>query len=133
MTNIGLLVLRVGFGSFMFFGHGWDKLMNFSVKSAQFPDLLGLGGSVSLALAVFAEFFCALAVIAGLGTRLSALPLMATMFVAAFVAHAADPFQRKELALLYLVGFTAVFLLGAGSFSLDGMLGGNGFLRRRRR
>jgi putative oxidoreductase len=131
-NNLGLLVLRLGLGGFMFFGHGWDKLMNFSVKSSQFPDLLGIGSTGSLALATFAEFFCSLALILGLGTRLSAIPLIVTMFVAAFVAHADDPFQRKELALLYMSGFTAVFFLGAGGLSLDGMMGGNGFLRRRR-
>lgn len=131
-NNLGLLVLRVAFGSCMLFGHGWDKLMNFSVKSSQFPDLLGIGGSASLALATFAEFFCSLAVILGLATRLSAVPLMVTMAVAVFIAHGGDPFERKELALLYLSGFTAIFFLGAGGLSFDAMTGGNGFLRRRR-
>jgi putative oxidoreductase len=40
------------------------------------------------------------------------------MFVAAVVVHGADPFQKKELAVLYLVGFTAIACLGAGKYAL---------------
>ena len=38
----------------------------------------------------------------GLGTRLASIPLMITMFVAAYISHVVDPFGRKEMALLYL-------------------------------
>jgi putative oxidoreductase len=41
------------------------------------------------------------------------------MLVAAFIVHLDDPFKRKELALLYLVGFLIVLLMGAGKYSLD--------------
>jgi len=44
---------------------------------------------------------------------------MATMIVAAFIVHLDDPFKRKELALLYLVGFLIVLLMGPGKYSLD--------------
>jgi putative oxidoreductase len=44
---------------------------------------------------------------------------MATMLVAAFIVHLDDPFKRKELALLYLVGFLIVLLMGPGKYSLD--------------
>jgi putative oxidoreductase len=41
------------------------------------------------------------------------------MLVAAFIVHLDDPFKRKELALLYLVGFLVVLLMGPGKYSLD--------------
>jgi putative oxidoreductase len=41
------------------------------------------------------------------------------MAVAVFFAHAGDPFARKELALLYLLIFSVIFILGAGKYSLD--------------
>jgi putative oxidoreductase len=41
------------------------------------------------------------------------------MLVAAFIVHLDDPFKRKELALLYLVGFLIVLLMGPGKYSLD--------------
>jgi len=41
------------------------------------------------------------------------------MAVAAFIAHGADPFAKKEMALLYLVGFLTVALMGPGRYSID--------------
>lgn len=117
--DLGLLVLRLGAGAFMIFGHGLPKLAGFAEKSAAFSDPLGVTPAVSLGLAVFAEFFCALAVSLGIYARLASVPLMVTMSVAAFVAHAGDPFKVKEKALLFLVMYLAVFLAGPGRFALS--------------
>tara|TARA_R110000850_G_scaffold112541_15_gene226622 strand:- start:3638 stop:3787 length:150 start_codon:yes stop_codon:yes gene_type:complete len=43
------------------------------------------------------------------------------MLTAAFVAHAADPFGRKELPLLYFIVFLFILIFGAGKFSLDAL------------
>ncbi len=39
--------------------------------------------------------------------------------MAAFGAHAGDPFAAREPALLYLFGCVALVLGGAGAWSLD--------------
>ncbi|WP_339698092.1 hypothetical protein [Algoriphagus aquimarinus] len=57
----------------------------------------------------------------GFKTRLATIPLMITMLTAAFVAHAADPFGRKELPLLYFIVFLFILIFGAGKFSLDAL------------
>lgn len=44
------------------------------------------------------------------------------MGVAGFVAHAADPFAKKEMALLYLAACVMFIFTGAGKYSLDSML-----------
>lgn len=129
MLSVSLLVLRVGTGGSMLYGHGWGKLTSFDRTANVFPDPLGLGSTTTLALAVFAEFFCAAAVVLGYATRAAVVPLIATMAVAAFFVHAHDPFQTKELALLYLVPFVALLFTGGGQFSLDRVL----WLRLRRR
>jgi putative oxidoreductase len=113
------LLLRVGSGATMAYSHGWSKFSGFSEMSTQFPDPIGIGVVPSLALAMFAEFFCALLLIPGVFTRLAALPLAITMLVAAFVQHASDPFAKKELALVYLVMFLCVACAGPGRFSVD--------------
>jgi putative oxidoreductase len=41
------------------------------------------------------------------------------MAVAAFIAHAADPFGTKEKPLLFLVIFIVLLLTGGGKYSLD--------------
>lgn len=117
--SIGLLVLRVGAGATMAIAHGLPKLQSFAEKSSSFPDPLGVGSSVSMALAIFGELVCGALIAAGLFTRLAAIPFGITMTVAAFITHGADPFQKKELALMYLVMAIAIALLGPGRWSLD--------------
>ncbi len=117
--SLGLLILRVGFGSMLMLGHGWGKLSTFSERSASFSDPLGVGTVTSLGMVVFAEFFCALLIVLGLATRLASVPLVITMVVAAFLVHADDPFGKKELALVYLTAFTTLAFVGPGRLSAD--------------
>lgn len=121
-SNLALLLLRMSSGGFML-THGYPKLQRLLAGEFKFGDPIGLGPEVSLALAVFAEFLCSVLVVLGLGTRLATIPLIVTMSVAAFIAHGADPFGRKELALMYLVSFIVVLLLGPGKISFDNFLG----------
>lgn len=135
----GLSILRIGLGVYML-THGWGKLqMLLNGQFEQFGDPLGLGSGLSLFLITFAEFFCALAVVLGLGTRFAALVLVVAMGVAALVAHGGDPWTMgeaarlfrageaqswasKEPALLYLVGFLSLVFTGAGRFSIDAVI-----------
>ena len=71
--------------------HGVPKLVGFSNMADKFPDPLGMGSQLSLISAVGAEVGCALLLIVGLGTRLAAIPLAFTMFVALFMVHGSDP------------------------------------------
>lgn len=120
--DLGLLVLRLGAGALMIFGHGLPKLAGFAEKSAAFSDPLGVSPAMSLGLAVSAEFFCALAVSLGLYARLASIPLIATMGVAAFLVHADDPFKVKEKALLFLVMYLVVLVAGPGKYALSRVL-----------
>lgn len=123
-NDLGLLLLRVCAGATMLGAHGWKKLSRFAELSETFPDPLGVGSTTSLALAVFAEVGCSALIVLGLFTRLAAIPSAFTMVVAAFVIHADDPWNKKELALAYLVVFVTLALTGAGRFSLDARLPG---------
>lgn len=110
----------------MGFGHGIVKLMKFSEMSQNFFDPLNLGSHVSLSLAIFGEFFCSIALVLGLFTRPAALFSGITMATAFFLAHAADPFARKELALLYLICYITIFFAGPGRYSVDAKLARTG-------
>ena len=120
--NIAVLVLRAGLG-LMMLPHGYDKLVHFAAKKNTFINFLGIGSTFSLSLSLFAEFFCAMFVIIGLFTRFTVLPLLIGMAVALFKAHDAAIFGGGEKAALYLTGFIAIFLLGPGKASVDGMMG----------
>lgn len=116
---IGLFLVRFGFGFIMLFGHGWPKWMNYSLMESSFPDPLGIGNSLSLLMVIFAEVVGSLLLMAGLFTRLALLPLVFTMLVAFFVVHGSDPFANRELALIYLLVFSALLFTGPGRFSAD--------------
>ena len=121
--DLGLLLIRLGFGLTMAFSHGLGKVQKFLVGGEiQWADPIGLGAGPSLFLAGAAEFFCALAVVFGLWTRVAAVPLAFTMGVAILVVHGDDPFQKKEFALLYLIPWLTLILAGPGRFSVDAML-----------
>lgn len=118
--DIGLLILRLGIGGMML-THGIPKLMNFAEMSTKFADPFGLGPEISLGLVVFAEVFCAILLMVGFKTRWVAIPLLITMLVAAFMIHGADPFGKKEKALLYAVALVPLLLSGGGRLAIDAM------------
>jgi len=122
VQSLGLLILRVSFGTMMLAGHGLPKLLEFSSRASSFPDLIGVGSYFSLVLAIAAEFFCSVLLILGIGTRLAVLPLIVTMLVAATMFHGADPWAKKELAVCYLSAFIVIFICGGGGISLDRLL-----------
>ena len=118
-TDLGLLILRITFGGFMIFGHGWGKFMRFfGEEPIKFRNVFGMGPEWSLGMATFAELLCAFLIMIGLFTRYSVIPLIITMAVA-FSVHLADPFSRQEKALLYLFAFIALLFTGPGKYALD--------------
>lgn len=116
-----LLIFRVAIAILLML-HGWQKIQNYSMLSSVFPDPIGLGSQISLTLAISAEFVAGLFLIAGFLTRLALIPMVFTMGVAFFVTHAADPFQVKELAFVYMVALVILFIAGPGKFSVDNLL-----------
>lgn len=120
--NFGLLFLRVTSGIFML-THGVGKLGKLiEGGTIKFADPIGIGPEASLVLAVFAEFFCSIFLIFGFATRISAIPLIITMLVAGFIAHAGDPFAVKEKAFLFFVIFVFIAIAGAGKYSVDNLI-----------
>ncbi len=120
--DAGVTLLRLVLGLTMLLAHGVPKVTNYLMLSAAFPDPYGISSTLSLMLAIFAEFFCSLLLIFGLLTRPALIPLAFTMFTAFFMVHRADPFPNKELSLLYLLGFMVLFITGPGRISLDAIV-----------
>jgi putative oxidoreductase len=117
-SHFAVFLLRVTSSLFML-THGFPKIMKVLNGNMGFGDPLGLGPGFSLVLSAFAEGICSLFLLLGWKTRLAAIPLIINMAVAGFLAHAGDPFAKKELALIYLVIFVVLFIVGAGKYSLD--------------
>jgi putative oxidoreductase len=120
--SIGLFFLRAGAGALMI-PHGYDKLKKFGEMAEGFPDPFNIGPTASLALLIFAEFFCSILVVLGLFTRFACIPLIIAMSVALFEAHKGLVFGEGEHATLYIVIFGALLFTGPGRYSIDRVIG----------
>lgn len=117
--NLGLFLLRLLPSSLLIIGHGWPKMMQFSMLQSQFPNPIGLGSTVSLILTIIVEVFCPLMIILGLATRINSIIVFLLMIIAAFIVHGQDPWNVKEMAIMYSIPFLVLSLTGSGSYSVD--------------
>jgi putative oxidoreductase len=118
IKDIGLAFFRIAISAMML-THGFPKFQKFISGNFEFGDPIGIGATPSLFLAVIGEFICPILIIIGFKTRLSAIPSAITMAVAVFIAHGVDDFGTKEKALLFLVSFITIILVGPGKFGVD--------------
>jgi putative oxidoreductase len=144
--DIALLLLRLGFGLGLALAHGLPKVQGLLAGDTGFVEgVARLGFPYPLASAwvsALAELVGGVAVALGLFTRFFSAVNVFNMGVAAFVRHHAHhqllgvtglrawsedqlkAWGRPEMALLYLLGFTVLLLMGAGALSVDGLLVG---------
>jgi len=103
----------------MFACHGLDKIFGaFTPKAEALPTLMTVGG--------WLEIVCGFLIAFGLLTRLAAFIASGEMAVAFFMMHAPKGFipyvNHGELAVVYCFVFFYIFLRGAGSLSIDGLI-----------
>lgn len=115
--NLGLLVLRVGVSGMLLI-HGIQKIEILFSSEINFSNPIGIGSTLTLLLVLFAEIICTVLIIVGIKTRLATIPPIILMFVAVAIVHKGDPIMARELAILYLIAFTAIGLLGGGRIAL---------------
>jgi putative oxidoreductase len=145
--DIGLLILRLA-GLYLALSHGWSKVLGLASGQDGFVKAtaeLGLPMPVVFAwAAALSEFAGGLLVAVGLGTRVAAAFAASTMAVAAVgrhhahglllnalgVAPVSDEVRKAwgnpELALIYLLVFASLALLGPGRFAIDARFGPKG-------
>ncbi|MDW3652189.1 MAG: DoxX family protein [Bacteroidia bacterium] len=122
MADLGLLILRVGAGLSLAFGHGLGKIP----ATEGFIEGVGKMGFAMPALfawaAALSEFLGGIFIALGFATKPSSVLITITMLVAAFIRHAEDPFGRKEKAILFALIAIYLLLKGAGKYSLDELI-----------
>jgi len=116
-SDLGLLVLRVGFSVFLLL-HGIEKIEILIESGGIFPNPIGIGSTFSLILVLIAEVFCTLLIIIGYKVRWASIPPIIMMLVAVFVVHQGNSIMERELAVLYLIAFSAIGILGSGKYAI---------------
>lgn len=128
-----LTLLRLVLGV-VFFAHGAQKMLGwfgghgFSATMQSFTDYLHIPAPLAF-LAIAAEFFGGLALIAGLATRGAAAGIAATMAVAAGLVHLHSGFfmnwsgtqkgEGFEYHLLAIAAAAVLVVQGGGAWSVD--------------
>ena len=113
---------RLG-GGWVFVLSGWGKLHNLEGVVQFFRDLGIPAPELQAPFVAGTELACGALLLAGLGTRLAALPLIAVMCVALATAlrerigSLSDLFGLSEF--LYVVLLVGLLVFGAGRVSLD--------------
>ncbi len=124
-----LLAIRLYWG-WQFFLTGRGKLMNLE-RTAAFFDSLGIPlPMLNAGMAGTTECLGGLLMLAGLGSRMTTIPLVATMLVAYATAHQAELgalFNNPDAFVsappfLFLLASLMVMIFGPGWISADGML-----------
>ena len=122
LANAGLALLRIFTGVALMLGHGIGKLP----PSEQFIQRTGdMGFPVPVVFAwaaALAEFLGGAFLALGFLTRVSSFFIICVMLTALLGVHLRDPFNRQELALLYLFVALAFLLKGASDWSVDAFL-----------
>lgn len=130
LTDVGLLLIR-GMVAVVFVYHGSQKLFGaFGGPGLEgFAGMLGKMGlpmpHVQAVLAGSAEFLGGLALGLGLATRLAALPMVATMLVAAFMVHGqafGAQHNGMEYPLTLALVLAGLVLTGPGVLSVDAVV-----------
>lgn len=116
-NDLGLLILRVGFSVFLLL-HGIEKIELLIESGDKFPNPIGIGSTFSLILVLIAEVFCTILIIIGFKVRWASIPPIIMMVVAVFVVHNGNSIMERELAVLYLIAFSAIGILGSGKYSV---------------
>ncbi|MEP6951009.1 MAG: DoxX family protein [Ginsengibacter sp.] len=119
--NLGMLVLRLGIGVLLA-SHGFDKLTHFNTIQPHFMNFMGIGQTVSVCLAIFAEFFCSIFLILGLFTRLSCVPVLILMSVILVRVMHGNVFGDGQLPALFFAATLTLLFCGPGQISIDGMI-----------
>ena len=121
-ANAGLALLRIFAGISIAAAHGIGKIPPGEGLVTRAEEL-GFPAPVVFAwAAALSEFLGGIFLALGLFTRLAAFFIACTMLVAILGVHAADPYQKKELAFMYFFVAAAFMLKGSGDWSVDALL-----------
>ena len=129
LSFLGPTLARLTLGV-VFVGSGWGKLQSLDKVTAFFAELAIPAPGFNAVLASSAELVCGALLLAGLLSRLAAIPLIVTMAVAILTAKRDSLHGISDLLgfeeWTYIVLALWILLAGPGPFSLD-RLACNGF------
>ncbi|ANB72941.1 LysR family transcriptional regulator [Paraburkholderia phytofirmans OLGA172] len=115
-ADAALLFLRVAASVLVLIVHGLPKAMHYTSQLAAIEDPLHLGKTLTLSFAIFAEVLCPVLMIAGIATRLAALPIIVISLMALTLVHPEWTLDQAQFAWMLLILFGTIVIGGAGRY-----------------
>lgn len=115
-ADAALLFLRVAASVLVLIVHGLPKALHYSSQLAAIEDPLHLGKTLTLSFAIFAEVLCPVLMIAGIATRLAALPIIVITLMALTLVHPEWTLDQAQFAWMLLILFGTIVIGGAGRY-----------------
>jgi putative oxidoreductase len=122
-TDIGLLFLRVCASVLVLIVHGLPKVEHFRRETALIEDPFHFGKKLTIAFAIVAEVICPVLMIAGVATRLCALPIMVVSAIALLRVHPEWTIDQAQFAWMLLILFGTIAIAGPGRYVLGALFG----------
>jgi putative oxidoreductase len=128
LTDLALLLSRVALGVILL-AHGWQKFDEWTLDgtAAAFADMGIPAATAAATFTTFVEMIGGAALILGAFTPVVALLNIANLLGALVLVHASNGVfvgdNGYELVLALAAGLLVIATLGAGKFSVDGLLG----------
>ncbi|MFM0376047.1 DoxX family protein [Paraburkholderia strydomiana] len=116
--DAALLFLRVTASVLVLLVHGLPKVIHYVSQLGAIEDPLHFGRTLTLGFAIFAEVVCPLLMIAGIASRLAALPIMVVSAVALGLVHPEWDLDQGQFAWMLLIMFGTIAIGGAGRYRL---------------
>ncbi len=121
-ANAGVTLLRIFAGISLALAHGFGKIppgegLITGTANLGFPMPTLFAWAAGLS-----EFLGGIFLALGFLTRFAGFFIAFTMLVAILGVHGADPYQKKELAFMYLFIALAFMIKGSGDWSVDAFL-----------
>ncbi|WP_410012583.1 DoxX family protein [Sodalis sp. C49] len=117
-VDLGLLFLRLTGCFMLLYVHGAPKVLHYADELTRIEDPFGLGASLSLWAAIFAEVVCPVFIALGVAARAACLPIIAVLLIAMLAVHPDWSVAEGQFGWLLLIIFTTIGLCGPGRWSL---------------
>jgi putative oxidoreductase len=128
--DLGLLIIRVVTAGTLCLKHGIEKAFDFHTMltntKLRFPDPFHMGVFASLTMAQISDFYCAILIVMGLGTRYASAYSFICITVAWVAVHHFSYWgpqaDHGEIIVLMMGTFFGLIFSGPGRYSIDYLL-----------
>ena len=116
--SIYLLLLRLTL-AYLLFQHAYFKIIGNDLFTPVYLDAFGVGVSRPMAVVLCIELFCSISFILGFLIRIFIIPMIGVAVYIIYLGIHVEQYMYSEVALLYLMAFSFLYLAGAGRYSVD--------------